>query len=109
MKTEKNPGPLERYRGARTSHQRPANNNARNRASSILVMPILMPQWLHSCHPMAREAITEIMAAEFTRLMARDGLSAFEMPRPAAVAHEVGHALVETILGERVNSITASA
>jgi hypothetical protein len=69
------------------------------------VMPILVPKWLHGASPEARETIAATIAAEFTRLMARDGVRAFEMPRSAAVAHETGHAIIETVLGSRVKSV----
>ena len=49
--------------------------------------PILMPHWLHPTHPMAAAAISEVLATEFERLMARDGVYAFEMPRTSALAH----------------------
>jgi hypothetical protein len=65
----------------------------------------LMPKWLRGATPQATAAITDTISTEFTRLMARDGVCAFEMPRSSAVAHEVGHAIIETVLGSRVKSV----
>jgi hypothetical protein len=67
--------------------------------------PILMPRWLHTVDPVARGAISRRIAEEFTLLMQREGVRAFEMPRSAACAHESGHAIVETVLGARVKSV----
>ena len=66
------------------------------------VMPILMPRWLHTCSPEAREAITRAITEEYARLMRQEGARAFEMPRSAACAHESGHAIVDTVLGAHV-------
>lgn len=46
-----------------------------------------------------------MMSAEFLRLMASEGVAAFEMPKSAACAHEAGHAIVETIFGGHVASV----
>ena len=50
-------------------------------------------------------AVGKSMACEVERLLATEGLRAFEMPRSAALAHETGHAVVGTAVGLEIVSV----
>jgi hypothetical protein len=80
----------------------PASSPRRKETAFITVT---FPSWLQSGSPETKEAIANVMAQEFMRLMRLEGVRAFEMPRTAAIAHETGHAIVETVLGGRVKSV----
>ena len=51
------------------------------------------------------DAVSQSIAREAQRLLATEGLRAFEMPRSAALAHETGHAVVGTAVGLEIVSV----
>jgi hypothetical protein len=52
------------------------------------------------------KAVRERLFSLFTGVARQNGPSAFEMPKAAAAIHESGHAIVMSILGVRVTSVT---
>ena len=65
-------------------------------------LALATPTWLRCPDPAMRLAIGETALEQFERLMAIEGLAAFEQPRSAAAAHESGHAVVGHLLGDKI-------
>lgn len=91
--------------GARSPYNKQAKQHS---APAALVQTVLAirctPRWLHG-DPEWLEGISAAIADETERLLAAEGLSALEMPKSAACAHEAGHAVIATALGATVTCV----
>lgn len=79
---------------------------ARDLAVSIVHRLIMAPYTsLRHFPPEERDEVEARLMAEVQRILETGGPGAFESPRSAAIAHEVGHAIVSAHDDDRVEKI----